>query len=407
MKILLVSQYFWPETFRINDLALELKQRGHEVSVLTGKPNYPKGSYYKGYRFWGYQKEVYKGINIIRVPLLSRGRGSSIRLILNYLSFIFFSCGYILFHRKKYDASLTFAISPITQVYAALLHKNLHKSRAYIWVQDLWPESVYAAGKANFKSLNRFLNKIVRNIYNKVDGVLVQSEAFTNSILEKGDFSKKITYIPNWAEDIFVNHSSVNKEKFKHLFPSGFKVMFAGNVGEAQDFESIINAAIYTKTNKNIKWIIVGDGRKRQYVEEQLQTNQLNETVFLLGRFPLADMPDLFIHADVMLMTLKKEDIFSLTIPSKMQSYMAFGKPIVSMLDGIGNDIIKKSDCGYTASAENYKDLAINIIKLSETGPNELEKKGLNGYNFYQENFEKNFIIDKIIEILKGDQTEN
>lgn len=235
MKILLVSQYFWPETFRVNDLAQELVLRGNKVTVLTGKPNYPQGAIYKGYSFWGYKKEYYKGIELIRVPLIPRGKGSGLRLALNYLSFVLFSCLYILFHKRKFDVSLTFAISPITQVYAALLHKKLFGSRAYLWVQDLWPESVSAAGKMNSGLVYRMLTKMVQSIYQKVDGICIQSEAFSQSILQKGDYKHKISYIPNWAEDLFTDDSLINKEHFKSLIPDGFVVMFAGNIGEAQD----------------------------------------------------------------------------------------------------------------------------------------------------------------------------
>lgn len=403
MRILLVSQYFWPETFRINDLAIELLNRGNEVTVLTGKPNYPQGSIYKGYRFWGYEKECYKGVEIIRVPLLPRSKGSGIYLALNYLSYVFFSCLYILFHSRKYDVSLTFAISPITQVYAALLHKKLFGSRAFLWVQDLWPESVIAAGKMNSGIVYKMLTRMVKNIYRKVDGICVQSEAFNSSILDKGDYKNKISYIPNWAEDLFTDKSLLDKTRFESLIPSGFIVMFAGNIGEAQDFESVLQAAVYTKAHKNIKWVIIGDGRKKEFVAQRVKALDLCDTFFLLGRYPLKDMPDLFIHADVMLVSLKDQDIFSLTIPSKIQSYMAFEKPIVSMLNGVGNDIIREADCGYTANAGDFRTLAENIIKISSDEiKTTLSDKGKCGYRYYQQYFSKRKIIDRLIEVFQS-----
>ncbi|WP_349832759.1 glycosyltransferase family 4 protein [Bacteroides fragilis] len=403
MKILLVSQYFWPETFRVNDLAQELVLRGNEVTVLTGKPNYPQGAIYKGYSFWGYKKEYYKGIELIRVPLIPRGKGSGLRLALNYLSFVLFSCLYILFHKRKFDVSLTFAISPITQVYAALLHKKLFGSRAYLWVQDLWPESVSAAGKMNSGLVYRMLTKMVQSIYQKVDGICIQSEAFSQSILQKGDYKHKISYIPNWAEDLFTDDSLINKEHFKSLIPDGFVVMFAGNIGEAQDFDSILKAAIRTKEYKDIKWVIVGDGRKKEFVEQQVKELNLCDTVFLLGRYPLEDMPDLFIHADVMLVSLKDQNIFSLTIPSKIQSYMAFGKPIISMINGIGNEIIKEANCGFTANAGDFESLANNVKRLSRMDRNMLYEKGRAGKEYYQLSFAKKKIIDNLIEVFQSE----
>lgn len=404
MRILLVSQYFWPETFRVNDLAQELILRGNEVTVLTGKPNYPQGNIYKGYKFWGYTKESYKGIQVIRVPLFPRGKGSGIRLALNYLSFVFFSCLYILLHRKKYDVSLTFAISPITQVYAALLHKMIAGSHAYLWVQDLWPESVVAAGKMHSNIVYRVLNSMVKSIYRHVDGICIQSEAFSKSILEKGNFEHKISYIPNWAEDLFTNSLKNNKERFRSLIPSGFIVMFAGNIGEAQDFDSVIQAAICTRDCSSIKWVVIGDGRKKEFVEQQINKFGLHDTVLLLGRYPLEDMPDLFVHADVMLVSLKDQYIFSLTIPSKIQSYMSFGKPLVSMMNGIGNEIINKADCGYTAAAGDYKTLANNIKRLSEAKKDDLLLKENSGRLYYDKHFSKDKIISRLIDILQNNR---
>lgn len=402
MNILLVSQYFWPETFRINDLADSLVKRGNNVTVLTGKPNYPEGKIYKGYSFWGCTKETHNRIEVIRVPLLPRGNGSGIRLALNYLSFIFFSCLYILSHKKKYDVSLTFAISPITQVYAALLHKRLYKSKAILWVQDLWPESVVAAGKMHSGFIYKRLSKMVQNIYYKVDRICIQSEAFATSIIQRNVDSKKISYIPNWAEDLFTERKQVDKTKYKSLIPEGFIVMFAGNIGEAQDFDSIINAAIKTKDNPQIKWVIIGDGRKKKEIEKQIQEKELTETLYLLGRYPVEEMPHLFIHADVMLVSLKDEKIFSLTIPSKIQSYMAFGKPIVSMINGIGNQIIEEADCGYIASAGNHNQLANNVLTAYNVDKKELEDKGRNGMLYYERNFSKSQILTHLLSILQS-----
>lgn len=401
MKILLVSQYFWPETFRINDLAEELNSRGHQVTVLTGKPNYPSGKIAQGYKWYGYQKEERNGIHIIRVPLIPRGNGSGKRLAINYLSFVFFSCLYVLCHKKKYDVSLTFAISPITQVYAALLHKYLYKSKAYLWVQDLWPESVTAAGKVDNKGIMNILKRMVRGIYDKVDGILIQSQAFKESIDGIGDYNEKIHYIPNWAEEIFENKKNINRQKYIDLMPKGFKIMFAGNIGEAQDFPSLIKAVEETKEYKNIHWIIVGDGRKREEIELIAKNRELSNIHFL-GRYPLEEMPNFFIHADATLVTLKNEYIFSLTIPSKIQSYMAFGKPILTMVDGIGNEIVEDAKCGYTARAGDYKELANNAIRMSSLSLEEKNKMEENSFKYYQDNFSRNQVIAALIKLFEN-----
>jgi len=400
MKILIVSQYFWPEEFRINDLAFDLVERGHEVTVLTGNPNYPQGNFYKGYGF-KFTVESYCGIKIYRVPIIARGKASSFRLAMNYLSFAINGSLFALFHRKKYDASFVFAISPITAVYPALLHKFLYKTKVILWVQDLWPESVSSAGKLNSSFITKCLTKMVKQIYKSSDKVLIQSEGFIQSIEEKGVTKKQLEYIPNWAEDIYSDKSKIAEDKFRNRIPKGFNVLFAGNIGEAQDFDSIVLAAEITKKLPEIKWIIIGDGRKKSWVEFEITRLGLQETVFLLGRYPMEDMPSLFVHADLMLLSLKDEEIFSMTIPAKVQSYMAFGKPIVGMLNGIGADVIRKADCGYIGDAGDYTMLANNIIEAYQQDPNILIEKGINGKNYYNQNFSKKVIIDNIIRIFQ------
>lgn len=400
MRILLVSQYFWPETFRINDLACELGQRGHEVTVLTGKPNYPSGKVADGYRWWGYTEETWNGIRVIRVPLLPRGNASGMRLAANYLSYVFFSCLYVLFHKRKYDVSLTFAISPITQVYAALLHKALYKSKAYIWVQDLWPESVTAAGKFQNGRVLKLLSSMVKGIYRKVDGILIQSEAFRESIDGLGDFSSKIHYVPNWAEELFEKRAGMDEKKFAGLVPGGFNIMFAGNIGEAQCLSQVIEAAEMTKGHSDIHWLIVGDGRKRVEMEEYARRKGLDNILFL-GRYPMEDMPSLFVHAKAMLVSLKDEYIFSLTIPAKTQSYMAFGKPVLTIMNGIGNEVVREAKCGYTAAAGDFRALADNAIRMSRLPEEEITAMGTNALEYYQSHFSRRQVIDSIVSIFE------
>lgn len=402
MRILIVSQYFWPETFRINDLVKELVERGHNVSVLTGKPNYPQGKIYKGYGLFSHNRDEYFGAKIYRVPLIPRGKGTGMQLVFNYLSYVVSASTFVAFNRKKFDVSLTFAISPITQMYPALLHKKLYGSRAYLWVQDLWPESVAAAGKMDSSAILKGLTKMVRSIYKKSDGVLVQSEAFIPSVLQKGVLPDKVHYIPNWAEDIFTKTVEKNSNKYREIIPKGFVVMFAGNMGEAQDFDSIVNAAERTRHIHDIKWVIVGDGRKREWVETEIKKRNLSDTFFLLGRYPLEEMPYFFSLADIMLLTLKDEHIFSLTIPSKVQSYLAFGKPIASMINGIGNKVINVANCGYTANAGDEVTLAENIIKAYNAPEETLVELGLNGRAYYMKEFDKGAIIDKLERVFEG-----
>lgn len=399
MRILIVSQYFWPEEFRVNDLAIDLVKRGNSVTVLTGNPNYPKGKFFKGYGF-KFAIENYQGIKIYRVPIIPRGN-SSFTLVLNYLSFALNGSIFSLFHSIKYDKVFAINFSPITAVYPAIIFKKRHKTKLYLWVQDLWPESVSAAGNIKSNFILNLLTKMVRYIYKNCDRVLVQSEAFISSVEEKGVKKNQLGYIPNWAEDLYSDSSKISFETFVNIVPKGFVVMFAGNIGEAQDFDSIIKAAEITKQFPDIKWVIVGDGRKKAWVETEIVRLGLQETFFLLGRHPMDEIPSFFVHANVMLLSLKEEEIFSLTIPSKVQSYMAFGKPIIGMLNGVGSDIISKSNCGYVGMAGDHIMLANNVIKAYNQEPVVLLNMGMKGKKYYDSNFSKTIVIDRLMGILE------
>ncbi len=400
MKILVVSQYFYPEEFKINDLVETLVKKGHEVTVLTGKPNYPKGEYFDGYEFKGVMHEEYKGARVVRVPLIKRGRGGAKNLVLNYFSFVHYANKYLKKNEIKADAIICFAISPITQAFPCITCKKRYGGKLLLWVQDLWPESVTAAGGVTNKFALGLLDKMVKHIYNKSDKLMIQSEAFAESILSKGDYKDKIVYVPNWAEDLFSYHEKIDAEKYRSMMPEGFKLMFAGNIGAAQDFDSIINAANLTKDVPEVKWVIVGDGRARANAEDRVKELGLQETVKFLGRHPMQEMPNFFTHADAMLVTLKDEYIFSLTIPSKVQCYMAAAKPMLTMLNGIGNKIVADAGCGLTAKAGDAQQLADNVRKMYEMERTDIDNMGKAALNYYNTHFGKEAVIDNILKLI-------
>lgn len=396
MRILIISQYFWPEEFRVNDLALSLIQKGHKVSVLTGIPNYPKGKYFKGYKF-KFSIEYYKKIKIYRVPIVPRGN-SNFKLFLNYISFLISSIIFSLLHKKKYDSIFAVNFSPITSVIPAIIFKYLHGTKINIWVQDLWPESVSSTGKINSKIIIKILKILVKFIYKNFDNIFVQSRGFINSIISKGINRNKIIYLPNWAEDLYLNKEKLDKNRFKSIFSkSHFKIMFAGNIGEAQDFESILKAIYNLKEHKKIKWIFVGDGSKKKWFVDKIDEMYLNDNVLLVDRMPVVEMPNLFVHADIMFASLKNEEIFSFTIPSKIQSYMAFEKPILSMISGETFNIIKDSNCGFFCNSGDFINLQENVLKAYNMPSQELRLMGLNGKNYYLKNYEKKIIIKKLL----------
>jgi len=392
MKLLIVSQYFWPEEFRINDLALDLVKKGHDVSVITGNPNYPQGKFNKGYGF-KYSKEVFKGIKIYRVPVSPRGK-NSLMLVINYLSFVLFGSFFSFFHRVKYDKVFAVNYSPITAVLPGLVYSRKNKLELSIWVQDLWPESIVASSNIKSKIIFDVLNKLVKYIYQNCENIFISNSGFKNSIIEKKISSDKIKFMPNWAEDIFESSGTLNANREELNIPEGFVVMFAGNIGESQDFESIIKAIELTQSNSSIQWVFVGSGRKSKWLHGTIEEKKLTNVVTLLGRHPTESMPDFFKFADVMLVSLKNEYIFSITVPGKVQSYMASSKPILTMLNGDGSNIIKESKSGFVANAGDYKTLSMNVQKCFNLSSIELQELGQNGLKYYQKYYSK----DKIVE---------
>jgi len=263
-------------------------------------------------------------------------------------------------------------------------------------LQDIWPESVIAAGNFNNSILYSLLEKMVLFIYRKTDIIMTQSMAFNDIILKKYNNSNKLFYFPYWAEDIFFNQENIDFDKYSNLFHDGFRILYAGNIGEAQDFYSIIKAAELTKNRVDIKWYFLGDGRRKKWLEEEIVSRGLSETVILLGKHALEEMPNFFIHADVMLLTLKADYIFSLTIPSKLQSYMASSKPIITMLNGIGSKLVIDAGCGLTADAGDYVKLSSNILESSNLSKSELNSMGICANIFYENNFSKKDLMKKL-----------
>lgn len=398
-RILIVSQYYYPENAKISDLAAALVDRGYEVLALTGKPNYPSGRYYPGYEYKGIVEEEISGVKVTRVPLRRRKASGAVDLLLNYASFVRNACKYIRRHPIKADAAICFGTSPITQAFPALLNKKLTSTRVLLWYQDLWPESVAAAGGTIGKIVYRFLTPMVRKIYKGCDKIMPTSKAFAQSILKIGDFSDKIVYAPQWAEDVFLDKKAISPLEL----PSGFRIMFAGNVGVAQDIPNVIRAAELTKDEPMIKWLIVGDGRAREQAERlSREKGLLGSTVFFLGRHPLTEMPSYFAQADAMLVSLKKEDIFALTLPAKVQTYMASGKPILTMLDGVGNEVVLESGCGFIASSGDSALLAENVLKLYHLSKEDRAELGRKSQEYYSRHFEKSKIVDVFLKEVEG-----
>lgn len=401
MKVLLVTQYFYPENFKSNDIALELTKKGHEVTVLTGLPNYPEGKIYETYGFFKRTRENYQGINVIRAWLFPRGKGGGVRLLLNYFSWAFFASIRALFlsFQMNFDVILVHEPSPITQGFPAIVVKKIQRIPLHFWVLDLWPESLTSAGGIKNKYILSLFAKMVKFIYNNSDKILISSKGFAASILAKGDYNDKLIYFPNWAED------SILEGDLDYPIPDlpeGFKIIFAGNIGVSQDVDSIIKAALILKEKIDIHFIFIGDGRSKKQLEDFVLENNLSQTVHFLGRFPIEAMKSFFNQSDVLLVSLKDDLIFNVTVPAKLQAYLCTKKPILGMLNGDGAKIIEEAKCGFSVNAGDSIGLANKIVEMYEMNIEERINMGNNGFCFYEDNFTLKKCIDNLENILKN-----
>jgi glycosyltransferase involved in cell wall biosynthesis len=401
VKLLIVSQYFWPENFRINDLTQELVKRGHSVTVLTGIPNYPTGSVFDAYlqnpKAFGH----YGGAKVRRVPMLARGHGAA-RLFLNYLSFVVGACllGPWRLRDQQADVIFVFEPSPVTVGLPAVLIGRIKRAPVVFWALDLWPETLAAIGVVRSPRLLGWIGHMVKFIYERCTLVLGQSRGFLGSIAKYCSDTRKIRYFPSWAEEVFDGLDLVPAPEVP-LREGVFNVLFAGNIGEAQDLPAVLAAAENLKHNASIRWLIVGDGRKSDWVREEVERRGLHGCVLLLGRFPVERMPSFYAHADALLVSLKKDPVFSMTIPGKVQSYLMAGVPLVGMLDGEGAKVIIEANAGLVCPAGDARGLAAAVLEMAAMRVDQRHQLGANGRAFAQEEFGRNLMMDRLEGLLR------
>lgn len=400
MKILVVSQYFWPENFRINDLCSELQKRGHKLTVLTGIPNYPEGKTFQSFLDRPDDFKFYDNVEIIRVPISPRKSGK-LALILNYITY--FISGIFIgswkLRNKNFDMIFVCQLSPATVALPAIFIGKIKKIPIAMWILDLWPDSLKAVGVIKNKFLLFIIQVLMNFIYRRCSIIFVQSMSFKVKVSSLINHSRKVLYIPNWAENYFVHNNHIKELDFT---PSNnFTVTFAGNIGLAQDMDCVINAAKLLNNNHNIEIRLIGDGSDASRVLKLIKINKLQDKVKMLGRHPLKAMPKFFLESDAMLITLSDQEIFSMTIPGKLQSYMAIAKPVIGAINGEARQVIEKSGVGYCVASGDYEGLADAILKISRLSKEQREVMGENGKKFYFKEFERQIIIDNFEEHLR------
>ena len=400
MRILIITQYYWPENFRINEVSEELVKLGHKVSILTGYPNYPKGDVFAEFKKDYKKFSKYKGASIIRVPILSRKK-NNFNLALNYISFLLTSIfiGYFKIKGKEFDIIFTCQLSPVTVGITSAFFSKILNIPQIFWVQDLWPDTLVALNILNKNwQINLFRN-LVNWIYSRCDLILAQSKYILKEIKKYSSVKDNLHYFPTWGEsDLFLNIASPAPE----IEPKDiFTIMFAGNIGEAQDFPNIIKAVqnIILNNVKNFRLIIIGDGSKKEWAMNEVKKLNIEQYFEFYNSYPLERMPSFFRHADVLLVSLLNKKVFNMTIPGKIQFYLSSGIPIVGMICGAGAEVIQKSKGGFVCDSGNYLNLSKIIREIISLEKKDLQKIGEKGKEYANKEFSKIKLINKLNKI--------
>ncbi len=388
MKILVICQHYYPEPFRITDICEELVKEGHEVTVVTGQPNYPMGEIYQGYENGKRVDETINGVKVHRCKTSPRKTGTLNRLR-NYFSYARSSKKYVKKLKDEFDVVFANQLSPVMMAEAGLAYKKKYGKKLVLYCLDLWPESLCVGGIKQGALIYKIFHKISKRIYRAADKILITSQTFREYLIEQFAVQdEKISYLPQYAEAQFLDIPEKEPTDEFHL-------LFAGNIGAAQSVDTIIQAARILK-DENIVFDIVGDGT--ELANLQKLAKDLPKVVFH-GRKPLEEMPNYYTAADAMLVTLTDDPIISKTLPGKVQTYMAAGKAIVGASGGEAAVLLQESQGGYCGKADDVEGLAENIRRLIASG--QATSLGKKNREYYVTHFSKEKFMKALISRLE------
>lgn len=397
--ILVISQYFYPEQFRINDITTELVKRGYKVTVITGIPNYPQGKFFDGYGYFRKRKENYNGVEIIRLSIIPRGH-SSVMMALNYLSFVVSGFLWAKFTQLKADKVFIYEVSPMTQALPGVWYAKRRNIPSVLYVTDLWPENVQYAGGINNATILNWIGGMVDYIYQKTDLILTSSKSFISAIKARGVSEHKIKFWPQYAEEWYtpIEQAAINLPAIPH--DGKLNLLFAGNIGKAQGLEVLPEAAEILKAkNISVRFNIVGDGRFKEALVQIIKDKDVSDCFNFIDRQPAVKIPEYMGVCDATLITLAKNEIFSMTLPAKLPSCLACGVPIIVCADGEIQQVIKEANAGFCCNAGDSEALAEIILKISEMPKDSLKNLGGNARRYFEKHFEK----EKLLDIFEAD----
>ena len=384
MNILVICQYYYPEPFRINDICEELVRRGHSVTVVTGEPNYPEGKIYPGYEKHCKADEIINGVKIHRCPIIPRRSGMLFRF-LNYFSYPISSGRFVRKLAGDYDVVFVNQLSPVMMAEAAIQYAKKNRKQVVMYCLDLWPESLAAGGVKKSSAIYRIFHRISGQIYRHMDRILVTSQLFAPYLAQEFCIEPdRISYLPQYAEELFTPE--------EHRYTEPFNLLFAGNIGAAQSVETVLRAAARL-TDRPVRFHIVGGGTELERLRALAEELMLSNVTFY-GRRPLEEMPDYYRMADAMLVTRRADPVLSRTLPGKVQSYMAAGKPVIGAIDGETEQVIREADCGFCGPAEDDAALAENIRRFLCSA--DKRRMGENARAFYLAHFDREQFMDRL-----------
>jgi glycosyltransferase involved in cell wall biosynthesis len=393
--ILIVSEYFFPEEFKVNDVALAWKNQGYDVEVLTTVPTYPLGKIYNNYRNRFYQEDEYQGIPVYRVKTVTGYRESVIKKILKYFSFMFYGTLFTAFKGKKYDYVFGFSLGALTGVVPAVIMRKLYKKPLTLWVQDVWPDSVYAYGFRKTRLFSFFLDGFVKFVYKNVSSFAVSGKGFESVIKPYAKQNTPFHYCPNWSDDL-----NVNLEEFRFSKETKTHFTFAGNIGKVQNLENIVDAfsLLPDEYQEKSQLNIIGDGSHLTFLKSVCS----NQNIVFHGKKPREKIAKYLKASDFLIVSLINKPLFSITVPAKVQTYIAAKKPILAIINGDAADIIRDNNLGFCAEPDDISKIKSAFVKGINTSSSERDKLIMNCDKLTKSMFNKKLIIDSLLAVQIG-----
>ena len=399
-RVLVVSQHYWPENFRITDICKGFLEDGIECDVLCGLPNYPKGEWFDGYSYRGPRREMYEGVELFRSGEIRRRGNTSLRIFLNYVSFPLFALFHLpRLHGRRYDAVLCYNTSPVLMMIPAIVYAKLHRVPLTTYVLDLWPENLYSVLPVK----NRFLRSVAQGVshwlYRRSDRLIALSDAMADKLRAAAPKSR-ITVIPQYCEELYLQ--DVHDEALEQRFSGAIHVLFAGNISPAQDLTLLVECArrLAAEDRHDIRFVIVGDGMSRADLEREIRESGVSEYFLFEGMKPVTDIPAYHTAADALFAALAKSDDLGLTVPAKITSYMAAGRPCLVAVDGEASRVVDDAQCGLTCAAGDADALYANLVRLAAMPESERQTMGENGRTYFCGHFRRGTLLRRLEEFI-------